>query len=183
MAKELLQAIGRWKMSNAPNGQQACVAAHEAPLAAGLAEGMNPWADSSESAPAGSETILLVEDELFVREVAGKVLRSAGYQVLTARAAPEAIRICDQCSWNVALLLSDIVLPGQSGHELANALKHRCPSLRVLLMTGYSMKYTEVEADSSERVCLKKPFSAQMLLRKVRQVLDAGRRDGQHASR
>ena len=170
-------------MRYAPNGQQACVAAHEAPLAAGLAEGMNPCADSSESASAGSETILLVEDESFVREVAGKVLRSAGYQVLTARTALEAIRIYDQCSGNMSLLLSDIVLPGQSGHELANALRQRCPSQRVLLMTGYSMKLAEIETDGSDRVWLPKPFSAQVLLRTVRQVLDAGRRDGQHASR
>jgi DNA-binding NtrC family response regulator len=118
--------------------------------------------------------ILLVEDELFVREAAEKVLHSAGYQVSTARAAPEAMRIYEQCSGNVSLLLSDIVLPGQSGRELANSLKHRSPTIRVLLMSGYPMQLSEIETDGSERFWLPKPFSSQALLRKVRQVLDGG---------
>jgi CheY-like chemotaxis protein len=159
MVQNLLHATVRWSMRDISEGEQGVVETRDALVGAGFA---------------GSEMILLVEDELFVREVAGNVLRSAGYQVLSARTAPEAIRLYDQCSGNVDLLLSDIVLPGLTGNELANTLRQRCSSLRVLLMTGYSMKISEIETGDSDRVCLPKPFSAQILLRTVRQVLDVG---------
>lgn len=119
---------------------------------------------------AGTETILFVEDEAFVREVAGEVLRSAGYQVLTANDAAAAARAYDLQCGDVDLLLSDVVLPGESGHALVRKLRRTSPALKVLLITGYAEQMAAPETG----VCLGKPFSGAVLLRRVRQALDGG---------
>ncbi len=118
----------------------------------------------------GAETILFVEDEAFVREVAGEVLRSAGYQVLTAKDAAAAARAYDLRCGDVDLLLSDVVLPGENGHALARKLRRTSPELKVLLISGYA---EQMEAQQTG-ACLGKPFSGPVLLRRVRQVLDGG---------
>jgi len=118
------------------------------------------------------ETILLVEDEAFVREVTSVVLRSAGYRVLTATDAAAANRMYDLRSGDVGLLLTDVVLPGESGRALADRLKRARPELKVLLITGYAEQMS-LEAAATGG-CLAKPFSVGALLRKVRQVLDPG---------
>jgi len=121
---------------------------------------------------AGGETILFVEDEAFVREVTSVVLRSAGYRVLTAKDAAAAAGMYDLQSGDVDLLLTDVVLPGESGRALADRLKRACPELKVLLITGYA-EQMRLEAAATDG-CLAKPFSVGVLLRKVRQVLDPG---------
>jgi two-component system cell cycle sensor histidine kinase/response regulator CckA len=119
----------------------------------------------------GTETILLVEDEAFVREVTREVLESAGYRVLTARNAMEALAEYERMS-QMDLLLTDVVLPGESGRALARDLRSRQPSLAVLFVTGYAMQLSEIEVARPAEACLPKPFSAVALLRKVRQMLD-----------
>jgi len=84
----------------------------------------------------GAETILFVEDEVFVREVTGEVLRSAGYHVLTAKNSVEALRVYQGNRAAVDLLLTDIVLPGETGLVLAGRLRRENPELRVLFVTG-----------------------------------------------
>jgi two-component system, cell cycle sensor histidine kinase and response regulator CckA len=116
------------------------------------------------------ETILFVEDETFVREVTAEVLRAAGYRVLPAPDAAAAALAYD--FEHVDMLLSDVVLPGESGHTLARRLKRARPKLKVLLMTGYAEQMIRQKACMSE--CLPKPFSVEMLLKKVRQTLDRG---------
>ena len=116
------------------------------------------------------ETILLVEDEAFVREVTSEVLRSAGYQVLAVSSAVEAESLFDACRGDLQLLLTDVVLPGETGRMLAEKLLRRKGKLKVLLITGYTEEMTEVEASQME--CLRKPFSTEVLLRRVRQLLD-----------
>lgn len=119
----------------------------------------------------GTETILLVEDEAFVREVTQEVLKSAGYRVFTARNAMEAVAEYERMS-QMDLLLTDVVLPGESGRALARDLRSRQPSLAVLFVSGYAMQLSEIEVAQPAEACLPKPFSAAALLRKVRQMLD-----------
>jgi len=116
---------------------------------------------------AGAETILLVEDELFVREVTSEVLRSAGYEVLATRTAAEAAGVYAERRGSVELLLSDVVLPGENGRVLARRLRRENPELKVLLVTGYAE-----QMGLREEECLAKPFSTDVLLRAVREMLD-----------
>jgi len=116
------------------------------------------------------ETILLVEDEAFVREVTGEVLRSAGYRVVSARNAAEAAHAYDERGGEVELLLSDVVLPGETGRALAGRLRGANPRLKVLLVTGYAQHIGGREVGEEE--CLAKPFSTDALLRRVREIID-----------
>lgn len=118
---------------------------------------------------AGSETILLVEDEVFVREVTCEVLQLEGYRVLLAKNAVEAVHVYEQCGGEVELLLTDIVLRGETGRALAERLRRKNPDLKVLLVTGYA-EQMGLREDNQE--CLAKPYSTEVLLRRVRQRLD-----------
>jgi CheY-like chemotaxis protein len=122
--------------------------------------------------PEGAETILLVEDEAFVRAVTCEVLQSAGYRVLTAKNAAEAARLYEQRRGEVKLLLTDVVLPGETGRALAGRLRRENPELKLLFVTGYAEQMGVREAKSEE--CLAKPFSTEVLLGRVRQLLDHG---------
>jgi CheY-like chemotaxis protein len=129
--------------------------------------------DAVSSPPlARTETILFVEDEAFVRKVTSEVLQGAGYAVFTARNAPEAVQAFQECSGKVDLLLSDIVLPGKNGHAVANEIKQVRPDIRVLLITGYAEQLALGDAGNKRTPCLAKPFSAGVLLRTIRRVLD-----------
>lgn len=119
----------------------------------------------------GTETILLVEDEAFVRKVTHEVLQSAGYGVVTAKNATEAIEQRERLP-RVDLLLTDVVLPGRNGRALASDMRSRQPSLSVLFVTGYPLQLAEIEEAEPAEACLSKPFSAASLLRKVRQMLN-----------
>lgn len=116
------------------------------------------------------ETILYVEDEAFVRDVASEILRSAGYRVLTATNANEAVRVYEKSSGEVELLVTDVVLPGETGRGLAGRLRRKNPQLSVLFVTGYAEQIGRCEADHDE--CLPKPFSTGMLLGTVKRLLD-----------
>ena len=122
----------------------------------------------------GSETILLVEDDDMLRTLAVNVLRQYGYEVLEARAGDEAMSLFERCQGAVALALSDVVMPGLSGPELAARLQARRPETKVLLMSGYAddviHRYGFLAVDLP---LIEKPFSVEGLLSKVRQVLDS----------
>jgi two-component system cell cycle sensor histidine kinase/response regulator CckA len=134
--------------------------------------GVQNWRRGTNAEPlAAAETILFVEDEAFVRDVTGEVLRSAGYRVLTAQNAAEAVRIYDARHGDVELLLTDVVLPGETGRMMAGRLRRENPKLKVLLVTGY---IEELEPQEGIQECLAKPFSAATLLRRVRGLLDCG---------
>lgn len=116
------------------------------------------------------ETILLVEDETFVRNVTTEVLRSAGFSVLIAHNATEAQLKFTNHRSEIDLLLTDVILPGESGHRLAEKLRLQTPELKVLFVTGYA---EELEGISSDDVqYLAKPFSIEALVRKIRELLD-----------
>lgn len=120
----------------------------------------------------GKETILLAEDEMFVRKATSEVLESAGYRVVIAGSASQALEAHRRCSEPVDLLLTDLVMPGISGHELANELVALYPHLRVLLMSGYAEQLALCQLSPYGKKCLAKPFSTPMLLSRVREVLD-----------
>jgi two-component system, cell cycle sensor histidine kinase and response regulator CckA len=121
-----------------------------------------------EAALGQTETILVVEDEAFVRNVTSEILRAAGYFVLTARGAAEALTMFGEQRRQVDLLLTDVILPGESGRSLAKKLRLQSPALRVLFVTGYvdQMEVTE------QAEFLAKPFSTEVLLRTIRELLD-----------
>jgi CheY-like chemotaxis protein len=102
----------------------------------------NPESDSSvrnAELHRGHGTILLVEDESFLREVTCEILESAGYRVLKARTAAEAISAFDEYKTIVRLLLTDVVLPGQNGRDLATDLRSVSPKLKIIFTSGYSV--------------------------------------------
>lgn len=123
--------------------------------------------------PQGHGTILLVEDETFLREVTCEILESAGYRVLKTRSAAEAISAFGEYKAIVRLLLTDVVLPGQNGRDLANDLRALCPKLRILFISGYPENVvTKNGIQEDGMFYLPKPFSLRSLTRKVRHVLD-----------
>lgn len=119
----------------------------------------------------GSEIVLLVEDEAFVRRVTAEVLESAGYHVIVAAGAVEALRASSSCSTPIDLLVSDVVLPGMSGPKLAELIEASHPSARILLMSGYPEQLTLCATSDPGGRYLAKPFSVQSLLRMVRDTL------------
>ncbi len=121
-----------------------------------------------------SETILLVEDERGVRRFARECLESHGYSVFEAEDGREALRICRESAHMVDLLLSDIVMPGMSGSDLAVQVQAFFPHVKVVLMSGYSEdRITSEILDEHDIVFMAKPFSANTLLETVQRVLDS----------
>ncbi|MGC2474157.1 MAG: response regulator [Candidatus Sulfotelmatobacter sp.] len=114
--------------------------------------------------------VLLVEDESFVREVTREILIAAGYRVFAAKNANEAVRIYQEDQWQINLMITDLVLPGETGRSLAARLQQQNPKLKVLFMSGYQ---NQIELRSqSEKDFLMKPFSSSVLLSRVRLMLD-----------
>jgi PAS domain S-box-containing protein len=124
--------------------------------------------------PVGTETVLVVEDQEAVRELAEVVLQSAGYTVLAAAGADEALALCRTHAGAIDLLLTDLVMPGMNGRELADRVTALWPQTRVLYMSGYTGDVATrhgIVTDGSPY--LQKPFSPGALGRKVRDVLDS----------
>jgi PAS domain S-box-containing protein len=124
--------------------------------------------------PSGTETILLVEDQDAIRELARPFLEKMGYTVLEASNGEEALQIAQQRKGKIDLLLTDLVMPKMDGHELAQRLAILRPEVRVLYMSGYA----EYATDSSgtpdhDGFRVQKPFSMDTLARRVREALDA----------
>lgn len=118
-------------------------------------------------------TILVVEDDAFVRDPTCDILEAGGYQVLRARNATEARAAFRRQQGSVQLLLSDVVLPGQSGPKLANDLRSSVPAVKILFISGYANSVTEYGPTTGQMAYLPKPFSAAALLGKVREVLES----------
>ncbi len=121
----------------------------------------------------GTETVLLVEDEEMVRALVGDVLERNGYRVLEAPGGPKAIEIAEQHEGHINLLLTDVVMPGMSGRELAEELTRLRPELKVLYMSGYTAEAPSDRGLSNQGTpFLQKPFTPPALMQRVRDLLD-----------
>lgn len=122
----------------------------------------------------GTETILLAEDEAKVRELAKRVLTQAGYTILAAADGAEAAKIAKAKNGPIDLLLTDVIMPGMSGRELADMVRPIRSDLKVLYISGYTDSAISRHGVLDDGVAfLQKPFSPTDIVRKVRQVLDA----------
>ena len=119
------------------------------------------------------ETLLVVEDEAALRDVAGRILSGAGYRVLAAEGGAEALALAARHDGEIDLLLSDVVMPGMLGKEVAERLVLDRPHTRVLYMSGYAQPVLHSQGTLDPGVALlEKPFTATDLLTAVRERLD-----------
>ena len=141
------------------------------PVVGTTATGADVDADSvSELAPTGSETILLVEDEMAVRTSVAAYLSRLGYTVLSASDGVEALAIYTQNARDIALVLLDVSLPGMSGRDLLRAIRGLNAEVEVIIFTGYSSEQNEFE---EALPILHKPIDSKRVAVKIREVLDA----------
>ena len=126
----------------------------------------------------GSETILIAEDEPDLRELSRIFLESYGYRVLEAGSAEQAIRTVEEYSARIHLLLTDVIMPGMSGRQLAEKILQKDPNTKILYMTGYTddmvVQHKVLEPGVQ---LLQKPFTRTELAVKVRTTLDGRDRD------
>jgi CheY-like chemotaxis protein len=124
----------------------------------------------------GTETILLVEDEVPLRRMLQESLSNAGYRVLEANDGTDAIRKWEKQAGSIDLLLTDVVMPLVNGRQLAQRMTSAGPQMRVIYMSGYADDVIAYHGILDENTTLvQKPFSPGALLAKVREVLDAGK--------
>ncbi len=133
----------------------------------------NAISDALTQQPQGRETILLVEDEDSVRNLALEGLTERGYNILVAANGEEALALCQEHGNEIDLLLTDVVMPGISGYELAKQLQSQFPKMKTLYMTGYTDTIISRHGLSSNtRDLLQKPFTIGILTGKVYKVLN-----------
>jgi len=124
--------------------------------------------------PSGVETVLVVEDEAMLRTLIVDILRPQGYHVLEAEDATQALHRCREHGPEIHLLLTDVVMPGRSGQELAEEAVRLYPNLKVIFMSGHTddavIRYGVTTAETQ---FIQKPFNPTTLSRKVREVLDS----------
>ncbi|MGC1974012.1 MAG: ATP-binding protein [Pseudolabrys sp.] len=129
-------------------------------------------ADDLNSERGGGETILIVEDDDGVRQYASEILRDLNYQVIEAKDSATALRLLD-ADKKFDLLLTDVVLPGKNGRELANEVERRRPGTKIIFMTGYSRNAIVHHGRLDPGIeLIPKPLTERVLARKIRQVLD-----------
>ncbi len=131
-------------------------------------------APSPIQANSGSETILLVEDDPDVRAVTLRSLRSGGYGVLAACNGIEALELLANHRGRLELLVTDVVMPGPNGRQLAEAVRKEWPELRVLFVSGHSQEVLDHRGVLIEGIdLLPKPYTSASLLERVRKALDS----------
>jgi CheY-like chemotaxis protein len=126
------------------------------------------------AATGGSETILLVEDEESVRELVRDTLTNKGYRVMEAKNGEAGLRVSEEHQGAIDMLITDVVMPGMSGRELAKRVSAARPDVKVLFLSGYTEDAIIHEGVLEPGTAfLQKPFTLQVLSRKVREVLRA----------
>jgi signal transduction histidine kinase/CheY-like chemotaxis protein len=125
-----------------------------------------------EEHPRGNETLLIVEDEPAVRNLVASALRHDGYRLLLASSAEEALGIASGHDGQIDLLLTDAIMPGKSGLELANQMVAQRPGIPVIVMSGYTEESLAISGLTEPVSLLQKPFSPRDLRRRIREVLD-----------
>jgi two-component system, cell cycle sensor histidine kinase and response regulator CckA len=127
-----------------------------------------------EKVPGGNETILVVEDEDWLRTLAYEILTGQGYKVFEVRNGEEALQFCSHQGAGVDLVFTDVVMPKRDGVGLKQQLRSLCPGIKVLFTSGYPSKHATFQEEYSHRenfIC--KPYDVFSLAKKVREVLDA----------
>jgi PAS domain S-box-containing protein len=136
-------------------------------------EAAAPVEAERESSPRGSETVLLVEDDPDLRDLAREILETQGHTVLAAQDVEDALRIAEGHKGVIQLLITDVVMPQRSGRALADMVRRHRPNIRVLFMSGYTddaiVHHGVLDPGTP---FLSKPFTPGTLARKVREVLD-----------
>jgi PAS domain S-box-containing protein len=128
--------------------------------------------EQAQTAPTGHETVLLVEDEDMVRDLAQEILEQYGYSVLTAPNGTEGLRVCREFPDKIDLVLTDVIMPQMSGRELVENILAIHPETRVLYMSGFTDDAVVRHGVLAEDMCfIQKPFSPEGLATKVREVL------------
>jgi two-component system cell cycle sensor histidine kinase/response regulator CckA len=145
------------------------------PAVDAVATALDPERAAVESPKRGTETILVVEDEAAVRSFVVRVLGREGYTVFQAESAAAALALLGDTP-QVDLLLTDVILPGMGGHDLAQAVARVAPGAKVLFMSGYT-RDAMIESGRLRAgiTLLEKPFTPDALARQVREVLDRER--------
>ena len=129
-----------------------------------------------EELPRGSETILIVEDDEEVRNLAARVLKAQGYIVLDGSYGDEALNVCRKHKGPIHLLVTDVVMPGMDGRALSERLSHLHPEMKVLYMSGYTEDAIIHHGVMGKGMnYIQKPFTVNGLTRKVREVLNQSR--------
>ena len=143
------------------------------PRAAHGAAGERRAAEPAETTR-GAETILVVEDNAMVRTLACRMLSNLGYQVLVADTVEASIALAEAHKGNIALVLTDVIMPHMNGRELFNELHKRCPEMKALFMSGYPSNVIQHQGVLDEGMqFIQKPFTLHALSTKVRQALDS----------
>ena len=137
--------------------------------------------DDSEPMPRGKEVVLLVEDEASVRLLVCQVLKMCGYRVIEAADGKDALKLAEQHSGPIDLLVTDVIMPHLGGCQLAEVVRARHAQLKVLYVSGHPIDYLyEQGARKNEFSFLQKPFTVGTLAVKVREVLDQQQVDTRH---
>jgi two-component system cell cycle sensor histidine kinase/response regulator CckA len=126
------------------------------------------------SASKGSETILLVDDEEGVRRLVSAVLHNGGYTVIEAANGSAALSVYEKNAHKIDLVLTDVVMPQMNGFELGLALAGKNPDIQILYMSGYRDNAMNSQPGEPPKAFLNKPFTPDVLLARVREVLDEG---------
>jgi two-component system, cell cycle sensor histidine kinase and response regulator CckA len=135
--------------------------------------GKNEWALLAQSQNLAPKTILLVEDEPVVREVTREVLEHAGYRVLESAGPEEALRLAVDHSGHIGLLLTDMVMPGMNGADLACRLQSLRPDLIAVFMSGYAEVDVLRKLRERAAIHIQKPFTMDALLSRVAEAFQA----------
>ncbi len=131
-------------------------------------------AKGGQAPSACSEIILLVEDEACVRRLAREFLEISGYTVLEASSGAAAVQVAEQHDGPIHLMVTDVVMPGMSGWELAQSMRDRRADMKVIYMSGYTDKAGAQDGGFDPgTVFLQKPFPLSTLVEKVRELLGA----------
>jgi len=165
------QAGGRLRLRSAPNDGttvEVYLPVHASADVTGVPVAQRA---SPTLAPHGRETVLVAEDESAVREAVRRILERAGYTVIGARHGADALLLWRERRADIALVLTDLVMPEMRGAELAAAIRADAPDAKIVYMSGYASERARPTV-SPDDVLLQKPFEPETLLHAVRRVLD-----------